>query len=118
MVISNLGWLAASDVLSSESGERLYQKCVACHSFGYNRTGPDHCGLVGRLAGTQANFEYTEAMRLSKIVWTANNLDRFLAAPLGVVPGTSMGFAGISDPLERRLLIRYMQIQGSSKDCN
>lgn len=107
-----------SHALANEPGEQLYQKCIACHSFGYNRTGPDHCDIVGRVAGTMANYEYTEAMRSSKLVWTEDNLDYFLEAPLDVVPGTSMGFIGISDPAERREIIAYMRRQGSSTDCN
>ena len=98
-------------------GERLYERCAACHSLGRDRTGPRHCGLFGRKAGTLPGFEYSEAMRGSGIVWNAATLDRFLTAPLEAVPGTSMGYAGIPDAGERRDLIAFLEQAGRSKDC-
>jgi len=99
-------------------GRQAYFKCIACHSFGYHRTGPDHCGLLGRDAGTIDGFEFTLAMKSSKIKWTVDSLDRFLEAPLEAVPETSMGFVGIQDADERRRLIAYIQFQNKSEDCN
>jgi cytochrome c len=98
-------------------GERLYERCAACHSLERDRTGPRHCGLIGRKAGTVPGFEYSGAMRASGIVWNAKTLDRFLAAPLDAVPGTSMGYAGIPDAGERRDLIAFLERAGRSKDC-
>lgn len=118
IAIIGLGFLEAPSALAGETGRQLYQKCSACHSFGYNRTGPDHCGVVGRLAGTLSGFEYTEAMRSSNIVWTADTLDLFLKSPLGFVPGTSMGFAGIASEHDRRSIISYIKAQNDSSNCD
>jgi hypothetical protein len=41
-------------------------------------------------------FDYSPAMKRSKIVWDEKTLDRFLAAPLKVVPGTTMTYDGIA----------------------
>lgn len=90
-------------------GEALYSRCFACHSLETDRTGPRHCGLLGRRAGSVPGFDYSKAMRASGIVWTAQSLDRFLAAPLAVVPGTSMGYAGIASAQERADLIAYLR---------
>lgn len=90
-------------------GEALYSRCFACHSLETDRTGPRHCGLLGRRAGSVPGFDYSPAMRASGIVWTAQSLDRFLAAPLAVVPGTSMGYAGIASAQERADLIAYLR---------
>jgi cytochrome c len=94
-------------------GEEIYGRCLACHAIEYDRVGPRHCGLLGRRAGSVAGFEYSEAMKRSGIVWSARMLDKFLAAPLEVVPGTTMTYAGIDDPRERADLIAYL----SSKTC-
>jgi cytochrome c len=51
-------------------------------------------------------------MKKSKITWNAQTLDRFLASPMKAVPGTSMGYAGITDAKERRDLIAYLQRNG------
>lgn len=99
------GPAAAADL---EAGKELYYKCVACHSPERNRTGPLHCGVFGRISGTVSGFAYSEAMRGAKIVWNAETLDRFLEAPLEMVPGTTMGFAGVADGTERRQLIAWL----------
>jgi cytochrome c len=90
------------------NGARIYERCLACHALQYDRTGPRHCGLLGRKAGSVAGFDYSEAMKRSGIVWNAATLDRFLANPLGTVPGTTMGYAGIADARERADLIAYL----------
>jgi cytochrome c len=101
-------------------GEQIYTRCAACHAIGFNRTGPQHCGLFGRRAGTAPGFDnYSEAMRASRIVWDAHNLDRFLQAPLQALPGTSMGYAGVKDPLERDALIAWLrQATRDGQSCN
>lgn len=90
------------------NGERIYGRCLACHALQYDRTGPRHCGLLGRKAGSVPGFDYSEVMKRSGIVWNAATLDRFLADPLGTVPGTTMGYAGIADARERADLIAYL----------
>ena len=97
--------LAAGD---PARGEKIYERCAACHSLTTDRTGPHHCGLLGRKAGSVSGFEYSKAMKESKITWNERTLDRFLANPLKAVPGTSMGYAGIPDAGERRDLIAYL----------
>lgn len=92
-----------------ENGERIYGRCLGCHALQYDRTGPRHCGLFGRKAGSVPGFDYSEAMKRSGIVWNAATLDRFLADPLGTVPGTTMGYAGIADARERADLIAYLR---------
>ncbi len=91
------------------AGEGIYTRCTGCHAPGYNRTGPKHCGLIGRAAGGVKNFTYTKAMESSGIIWTRETLDRFLTAPLKMIPGTSMGFAGIASAKERQQLIDYLR---------
>lgn len=99
------------------AGAVVYERCAACHALAYDRTGPRHCGLVGRRAGSMAGFAYSEAMRRSGIVWTRETLDRFLADPLRAVPGTSMGYAGVADAKERADLIAYLTQAGRSPAC-
>jgi cytochrome c len=98
-------------------GEAIYSRCLACHALAYDRTGPRHCGLIGRRAGVVKGFPYTEAMKQSGIVWTAATLDRFLADPMGVVPGTAMGYAGIKDAKERADLIAWLGKANDSMEC-
>lgn len=109
----------ASTDMDVEAGKRIYTQCTGCHAPDYNRTGPMHCGLIGRAAGGVKNFEYTKAMMDSDIVWTRETLDKFLKSPFRMIPGTSMGFTGVSSELERRQLIEYLsQLDENNPICN
>jgi cytochrome c len=117
-----IGLAAAPAAMSAAGvagrGEAIYERCAACHSLDRDRTGPKHCGLFGRRAGSEPDFEYSPAMRASGIVWDERTLDRFLTAPMKVVPGTSMGYAGIEDPRERADLIAFLrEASRSSRYC-
>ena len=100
-----------------KAGEAIYSRCLACHALAYDRTGPRHCGLFGRHAGSVPGFAYSDAMRHSNIVWDEVTLNRFLANPLKTVPGTSMGYAGVKDDKERADLIAYLKWANASELC-
>lgn len=100
--------LVAGAAAAAPDGEALYGRCLACHALRYDRVGPHHCGLAGRVAGSVPGFAYSAAMRDAGIVWQADTLDRFLAAPAAMVPGTTMTYAGIADPAERAALIDWL----------
>ena len=108
--------VAAQAPADLAAGEQAYAKCMGCHSPEHNRTGPLHCGLLGRESGSVKDYDYSPAMRSARIIWTSQTLDQFLAAPLRNVPGTSMGFAGIPDSQERRNLIAWLATLNDSSD--
>ncbi|MBS0338233.1 MAG: c-type cytochrome [Proteobacteria bacterium] len=107
----------AAPAADPAAGEAIYARCLACHALAYDRTGPRHCGLFGRRAGSVAGFAYSEAMKRSKIVWNGKTLDRFLANPMAAVPGTAMGYAGVTDRQERADLIAYLERENRSAAC-
>ena len=98
-------------------GKEIYSRCLACHALAYDRTGPRHCGLFGRKAGSVKGFPYSQAMRDSHIVWDEKTLNWFLASPMTAVPGMAMGYAGIPDPQERADLIAYLKQENEGPDC-
>lgn len=108
---------AAAAVGDAARGAEIYTRCQACHALEYNRTGPKHCGVIGRKAGTLPGFEYSAAMKRANLVWDEETLDRFLADPAGTVPGTTMTYAGIADARERADLIAYLRDAGKSPAC-
>ncbi|HEX6094492.1 MAG TPA: c-type cytochrome, partial [Dongiaceae bacterium] len=59
-------------------GEQLYSRCQGCHSIDVNRVGPRHQGLFGRQAGGLDDYNYSEAMKASGVVWDETTLDQFL----------------------------------------
>lgn len=103
---------------NSKAGEAVYARCFACHALAYNRTGPKHCGLLGRRAGSVPGFQYSAAMKRVNWVWDRKTLDRFLADPLKTIPGTTMGYAGIKNEQERADLIAYIEQAGHSGACH
>ncbi len=90
-------------------GEQVYARCMACHALAADRVGPRHCGLFGRLAGSVPGFPYSPAMKNSGITWNDKTLDRFLAKPLAMVPGTAMTYDGVPDTSDRADLIAYLK---------
>ena len=94
-------------------GEQLYQeRCGACHSLDEHGAGPKHRGLLGRQAATQSGFEYSAALAASKIVWSPQTLDRWIADPNRLVPGNRMIVQLANDPAERAAIVAYL-IDGS-----
>ena len=65
------------------------------------------------MAATDAQFGYSRAMRASSLRWDAATLDRFLAAPVKVVPETTMTIP-TDAPGDRKALIAYLStLRGS-----
>lgn len=88
-------------------GRRIFNaQCAACHtSTTENRiTGPALAGIVGRKAGTLEGFAFSEAMKKSGLTWDTDTLDKYLAAPTTVVPGTTMPLAVASAPSRADLI--------------
>jgi glucose/arabinose dehydrogenase len=94
-------------------GKMLFQQsCSLCHTTGQEKRlaagqGPVLAGVVGRRAATVPDFGYTEALRASKLTWDAGTLDRFLAGPGELVPGTNM-VVTVANPADRRDLIAFL----------
>lgn len=91
-----------------DRGKELYnRRCGACHSIDTNRIGPKHKGLLGRTAGSLADYEYSEALSRSSLVWTKETLDAWLKNPQGLIPGQKMGFR-LKNEAERDSIIAYL----------
>ena len=112
---------AAADPPPPSVGERSFQRCYSCHSVDPNEQGlpgPNLSGVVGRRAAALEGFAYSPAMRQAGargLTWTDETLDRFLADPEAVVPGTDMFMPPMRDPAERAALIDYLRGLGSSR---
>lgn len=105
------------DAAAAARGALIYERCAACHALSFDRTGPRHCGLFGRRAGSLPDFDYSPALRRSPLVWSEATLDRFLKNPMGAIPGNAMGYDGVKDEDERRDLIAYLRAAGDSPEC-
>jgi cytochrome c len=54
---------------------------------------------------------------LAALTWNATTLDRFLAKPLAMLPGTAMTYDGVTDPQQRSDLIAYLKRANQSAEC-
>jgi cytochrome c len=91
---------------------------MACHSLqpGEHRTGPSLAHVWNRKAGTLDDFmRYSEALKRSEITWNEATLDKWLANPAQVIPGTTMTFPGIKDRQSRQDLIAYLKAVDENK---
>ena len=101
--------LAAGD---AEAGGTLFTKtCGGCHSIGEGARGgfgPELNGIIGRPAGTTTDYQYSDAMKNSGVVWTREKLAAYIENPKSVVSGTRMIFWGISDQEKIENILAYL----------
>ena len=93
-------------------GERLFnQQCKACHTLdkgGHNLVGPNLHGLFGRKAGT-ADYQYSDAMKKSGIVWDEAALAAYLKDPKAKVPNTKMTYIGLRQEQQQQDMIAFLK---------
>ncbi len=105
--------VAAADVTEGDiqKGKRVYIFCQSCHTLnegGMHKVGPNLYGVMGRNAAQADGFIYSDALANSGITWDEATLDKWITRPTELVPGTTMVFAGVTDPQQRADLIAYL----------
>ncbi|MBA5607244.1 cytochrome c family protein [Duganella sp. FT3S] len=110
-----LGVLAPAHAAGdAAAGKAAFRKCASCHQLGPSARGgfgPQLNGVIGRRAASTTDYQYSDAMRRSGIVWNEQTLAAFLRGPSDVVPGTRMRFWGISDAQQIADLLAYLRTQ-------
>jgi cytochrome c len=94
-----------------KNGASVFQRCAICHSNTKGapaRIGPNLFGVVGRKAGTFAQFSYSAAMKKAGFVWTADKIAAYAQHPQIVVPGNRMAFGGISSAHDAADVAAYL----------
>lgn len=98
------------------SGEQAFNNsCRTCHTVkdGDNRVGPNLHNIIGRKAGSVANFPYSEAMKSSDIVWDERTLLRFIEDPEAVVSGNGMKpYTGVGSAEDRARIVAFLKSPG------
>jgi cytochrome c len=110
--------LTMSDAAILATGERVFATaCASCHTLergGAHGIGPNLAGIVGSKAATRADFAYSGALEASGLTWSPGNLDRFVAAPQQLVPGTLMASVGITREADRQALLAFLAARAST----
>ncbi|KQQ54406.1 cytochrome C [Pseudomonas sp. Leaf127] len=96
-----------------ESGQAVYKRlCSGCHKIGPAARaafGPQLNGVIDRKAGQTDDYKYTDALHASGIVWSRENIARFVKDPDGVIPGTRMKLWWIGNDQRMEDLLEYLQ---------
>lgn len=100
---------AAASGSDANAAKLFTQQCGTCHSVapGEMRVGPPLAAIVGKTAGKQAGFGYSDALKRSQMKWNAANLDRWLKDSNSAVPGSYMNYRQ-SDAAKRKAIIAYL----------
>ena len=94
---------------STGSGKETFEKrCGGCHALERDKEGPRLGGVYGRAAGTIDSFQYSEALKKSKITWTDETLEQWLTDTEKLVPGNDMTFH-VEKAAERAEIIAYLR---------
>ncbi len=107
-----VGFAAASTPAAAmgdpaRGAEAYSARCGGCHSVEADRIGPRHAGVFGRRAGSVAGFDYSPALRASKVVWDAKTLEQWLTNPESLIPGQRMGYS-LGDAAVRADVVAYL----------
>lgn len=113
LLVSAAPWVTGRAQSISPGKELFARRCGGCHSLDRDAEGPRLRGVYGRAAGSVTAFEYSEALRNSKLTWNDQTLDAWLADPEKDVPGNDMAFR-VEKAEERAAIIAYLK-QNSEK---
>ena len=109
IILSVLMSISIAHADTKVSGEKVFKKCVSCHSFTKNKIGPSLGNIFDQKVGTVEGFKYSKAMKNSDIVWNDCSLDKFLKKPKKYIKGTKMRFVGLKKESHRDALIKYLK---------
>ena len=94
---------------STANGKELFVKrCGGCHALDRDKEGPRLQGVYGRVAGSVDSFQYSDALRKSKITWTEETLNKWLTDTEKLVPDNDMSFH-VESSDERREIIGFLK---------
>jgi len=101
--------VAAPKPSASRGAAQFQERCTLCHTVepgAPGGQGPNLRGVVGRKAAS-TGFSDSAALTRWGRTWTPELLQRYLANPGKLVPGTTMGIR-VLDPGERADLVSYL----------
>ena len=99
----------AGSAQTTLTGKELFdRRCSGCHALDRDKEGPRLRGVYGRVAGSVASFQYSDALKKSNIRWTEETLDKWLTDTERLVPDNDMSFH-VERPAERSEIIAYLK---------
>lgn len=77
--------------------------------------GPSLAGVIGKKAGTEPGYSYSDALKQSGLIWDVPTIDAYLADPQKLVPGSKMPFPGLKTEHDRVDVVAFLT--ASSEDA-
>lgn len=108
------------DLLASaslENGEKIYNKCGACHNnekSGKSKIGPNLWDIINLPKANSEGFAYSNALVEFGGTWNFEELNNFLYKPKEYIQGTKMNFAGLKKAEDRADLILWLRQQSDN----
>jgi cytochrome c len=105
-----LAWASGA---AADDGSAQFNTCRACHALDPSSkvmAGPNLAGLIGRKVAGDAKFDYSPVLQQARDagdVWTPEALEKFIADPEAMFPGTWMSRVPMGAP-ERQALVRFI----------
>ncbi|WP_246027251.1 c-type cytochrome [Novosphingobium umbonatum] len=89
----------------------VFARCAVCHDAtkgGPDKIGPNLHGVFGKKGG-EGKFHFSAPFKAAKLKLDEATLDKWIEAPMTMVPGTAMAFPGIKDPAKRKEIVEYLK---------
>ena len=102
---------------SLENGEKIYNKCGACHNYtkgSKSKIGPSLWNIINRPKANSEGFAYSNALVSFGGVWTYEEINNFLYKPKEYIKGTKMNFAGLKSVQDRADLVLFLRQQSDN----
>lgn len=106
--------IASAELSAIEHGKQVFNKrCSLCHFADklQNRIGPSLHGVIGRKAGSLANYTYSAAMvkaGQNGLIWSKDNFEIYLHNPHKMIKGTKMAILFMNNQTELDDLVTYL----------
>ena len=131
-LVAGLSAAAVAADGNADDGEAVFKKCMTCHRIGpeaKNLIGPNLTGVIGRQAGTEPGFQYSELMKSAGqigLVWTEDLIFNYIEDPTPFLKkfltdkgkdaegGAKMAFK-LADEQDRRDVIAYVKTFSAPK---
>jgi cytochrome c len=113
-VVALLSLAVLSSAAGADDGAAFFGPCRACHALdpaANVMAGPNLAGLIGRKVAGDDQFDYSPVLRQARQegrVWSADTLEKFIADPEAVFPGTWMSRVPIGTAAERKALVAFL----------
>lgn len=101
--------LAKADAAKGQADAKACQACHDLSKGGVAKIGPPLWGVIGRPVASIAGFAYSDAIKAHGGNWDYEGVNKMIANPKTMIPGTKMAYPGEADPHKRADILAYLQ---------